>query len=60
MVNLITKYALRNTLSPDWPVTTLEPHFAAPIDLDQEVGAALAVPLQSARLSELAKTHARV
>jgi nickel-dependent lactate racemase len=47
-------------LPSDWPVTILEPHFAAPIDLEQEVGAALAAPLQSPRLSELASSHARV
>ncbi len=47
-------------LPPDWPVTTLQPHFAAPIDLDREVGAALAVPLQSPRLNELVSQHARV
>ncbi len=44
----------------DWSVTTLEPHFAAPIDLEREVGAALADPLHSARLSELAALDARV
>ena len=47
-------------LPPDWPVTTLQPHFAAPIDLEREVGAALARPLQSLRLTELASQHARV
>lgn len=47
-------------LPPDWPVTILEPHFAAPINLEREVGAALADPLQSQRLTELANPHARV
>jgi nickel-dependent lactate racemase len=57
---MITQYGLRSALPPDCALTTLEPHFAAPIDLQREVGAALAAPLQSGRLSELAPAHARV
>ncbi|HZY41854.1 MAG TPA: lactate racemase domain-containing protein, partial [Anaerolineae bacterium] len=57
---MITQHALRSTLPSDWPLTTIEPHFAAPIDLEREVGAALAAPLQSTRLSDLVAPHARV
>ena len=57
---MITQYGLRRTWPPDWPVTTLEPRFAAPIDLEHEIGAALTAPLHSRRLTELATPHARV
>ncbi len=47
-------------LPTDWPVTTLEPHFAAPIELNREIGAALLTPLNSKRLTELATPDQRV
>ena len=47
-------------LPTDWSFTTLEPHFAAPIDLEREVGAALSAPLHSPRLTDLARPDQRI
>lgn len=48
------------SLPPDWTFTTIEPHFAAPIDLEREIGAALAAPEQSKPLRALARAASRV
>lgn len=47
-------------LPPDWTFTAIESHFAAPIDLTREIGAALAAPEQSKPLRALARAASRV
>jgi lactate racemase len=48
-------------LPPDWSLTTIEPNPSVPLpDLRLAVEAALARPLQTPRLRDLASSHARV
>ncbi len=56
-----TLHVLAVHLPPDWSLTTIEPNPSVPLpDLRLAVEAALARPLQSPRLRDLAPPHARV
>jgi lactate racemase len=60
-MSLFTQHSSRFNLPPAWSLTTIAPNPAAPLpDLRVAVEAAMAQPLDSKRLRDLATHHARV